>query len=153
MKEYLSILIVIFSFAWLLLTFCNFAFAREQSNSMKKQPAVKQNALQRRNEVKPKPDAVSSQPGLNKPSAAETDSVSIPPKFPEKKSVKSIPDKVKPDPKPKLTEAEQKKLKWFGNILETIISGLMYILVGSLIGVIVLIILKWFFLERRIEKD
>ena len=52
----------------------------------------------------------------------------------------------------KINETEKKKLKKAAYILESIISGLMNILVGSFICVIGLIILKWFFLERRVDK-
>lgn len=38
-------------------------------------------------------------------------------------------------------------------IFDTIVSGLMHILVGTLAFMIVLIVLKWFFLERRVDKD
>ncbi len=52
----------------------------------------------------------------------------------------------------KINETEKKKLKKAAYILEAIISGLMNILIGSFICVIGLIILKWFFLERRVDK-
>ncbi len=36
-------------------------------------------------------------------------------------------------------------------IFDTIVTGLMHILIAAFVGVIVLIILKWFFLERQIK--
>ena len=52
----------------------------------------------------------------------------------------------------KINETEKNKFKKAAYILEAIISGLMNILIGSFICVIGLIILKWFFLERRVDK-
>jgi len=52
-------------------------------------------------------------------------------------------------------EAEKKKKKNLKRniyIFDTIVSGLMHLLMGTGLFMIVLMILKWFFLERRVEK-
>jgi len=52
-------------------------------------------------------------------------------------------------------EAGKKKklsLKTTIYIFDTIVSGLMHLLIGAGFFMIVLMILKWFFLERRVEK-
>lgn len=104
-------------------------------------PAFAQNVKN----VKPKPAvpaAVKTETVVNRPASTVETAV----------GKAAAPETIGAELKKEAEKKKKKNLKRNIYIFDTIVSGLMHLLIGTGLFMIVLMILKWFFLERRVEK-